>query len=330
MARAIANESNSRIVSVMSSSLKLAREVACEVSADTACASIEDIVGHSGVDAVYISNTNERHASSAISAARGGKHILCEKPLAMSMQDAHAIVEACAEANVTLGVNHHLRAAGAHRAIRDLVKSGVVGAVTSLRTQHVCYASPEARDGWRMKDPSRGAGVTFDLTVHTADLVRFLLGDEIVAASACTGKGCIARSGIEDTVTGAMRLASGAATSFFEAFSPVMGRSSLELYGTEGALIAHNTMSTGTTGTVSLAREHAWECVDVRERPDPYDESVAQFAQAVRGSGAPLASGRDGLRSLAVVLAVREAFRTGRSVPVDSDPAHSAPGYQDA
>ena len=77
--------------------------------------------------AVYIGSTNERHAAQAIAAAAAGKHVLCEKPLALNLAEARAIVAACARAGVVLGTNHHLRNAATHRALRDLVRNGAIG-----------------------------------------------------------------------------------------------------------------------------------------------------------------------------------------------------------
>src|SRR5690348_13721297 len=71
--------------------------------------SIDALLGDSDVDAVYVSTTNELHAEQAIAAAHAGKHVLCEKPLALSIDDALAMQRACDEAGVVLGTNHHLR-----------------------------------------------------------------------------------------------------------------------------------------------------------------------------------------------------------------------------
>ncbi|WP_163202505.1 Gfo/Idh/MocA family protein, partial [Citrobacter koseri] len=76
-------------------------------------------VGDQDVDAVYISTTNELHRGQVLAAAAAGKHVLCEKPLAMSLADARAMVDACRATGVVLGTNHHLRNAASHTAMRD-------------------------------------------------------------------------------------------------------------------------------------------------------------------------------------------------------------------
>ena len=88
------------------------------------------------VDAVYISTINELHHGPTMAAAAAGKHVLCEKPLALSVADAWEMVAACEAADVVLATNHHLPAAGTHRAMKELVAGGVVGRPLAVRVFH--------------------------------------------------------------------------------------------------------------------------------------------------------------------------------------------------
>jgi 1,5-anhydro-D-fructose reductase (1,5-anhydro-D-mannitol-forming) len=93
----------------------------------------------SGVDAVYIATTNDRHRPETVAAAAAGIHVLCEKPLATTLADAQAMVSACEQAGVVLATNHHLRNAATHRAIRDLVKAGRAPRPRHRRRPAVCW-----------------------------------------------------------------------------------------------------------------------------------------------------------------------------------------------
>src|SRR4051795_8557177 len=84
-----------------------------------------------GVDAVYISTTNEKHRPQALAAIAAGKHVLCEKPLAMTAAEAAEMGRAAEAAGVVFATNHHLRNAGAHIAIRELIATGRIGRVLS-------------------------------------------------------------------------------------------------------------------------------------------------------------------------------------------------------
>ena len=123
MINAIRNQPDAEIVAVMSSNADRATAYAQENGIAQGVGSLDALLG-SGVDAVYISTTNELHLEQALAAAKAGKHVLCEKPLALNSADARKIVAACKEAGVVLGTNHHLRNAGAHRAMRDAIKAG--------------------------------------------------------------------------------------------------------------------------------------------------------------------------------------------------------------
>ena len=96
-----------------------------------------------GIDAVYIGTTNDLHAERTIAAARAGKHVLCEKPLAMTLAEAEAMIEACSEAGVVLATNHHLRGAPTILAIRERFEAGAIG---------------EARRGARLPRPLAAPG----------------------------------------------------------------------------------------------------------------------------------------------------------------------------
>src|SRR5580693_4714141 len=108
MIEAINGQPDSTVVAVMSTSEERAKRYAAENGIPHHYASVEAFLADPEVDVVYISTTNERHKSEVALAARSGKHVLCEKPLALTMEDARGMLEACKKANVVLGTNHHL------------------------------------------------------------------------------------------------------------------------------------------------------------------------------------------------------------------------------
>src|SRR6202007_115586 len=85
---------------------------------------LASFVADPDIDAVYISTTNELHRDQVLAAAAAGKHVLCQKALALHVADARAMVDACAKAGVVIGANHHLRNAATHRAMRAAIKDG--------------------------------------------------------------------------------------------------------------------------------------------------------------------------------------------------------------
>ena len=106
---------------------------------------------------------------------RPGKHVLCEKPLALSLADAREMVAACARAGVVSGTNHHLRNAATHGKIRELIRAGAIGKPLFARVFHAVYLPPHLQ-GWRINNPGAGGGVILDITLsrrrHPALLAR--------------------------------------------------------------------------------------------------------------------------------------------------------------
>ena len=274
--------------------------------------SIEEALG-AGVDAVYVSTTNERHAAGVHAAVGAGCHVLCEKPLAPSLDQARAMVDAAAGAGVELATNHHLRNSPVIRALRGLVADGTLGHVLGVRVAHTNLL-PERLRGWRLGSEA-GAGVVLDLTVHDVDTVRFVTGMELVEVAAIgVAQGM---SGL-DAVAVAGRLGGDGADAtlhLHDAFTTPHARTAFEVFGTAASALATDAMSQTPDGEVVLRRADREEVlVDVGERENLYVRGLRAFAEAAAGRGDPPCTGEDGVRSLAGALAVTESLMTGRRV----------------
>jgi len=275
---------------------------------------IEDALGDPAVDAVYISSTNEKHKGQALAAISAGKHVLCEKPLAMTVADAAEMVRAAEAKGVVFATNHHLRNAGSHIAIRDLIRAGRIGKVLSMRVHHAVYLPPHLQ-GWRLDNPAAGGGVIPDITVHDADTARFHLGEdpvEVVAQAAVSGLG----QGVEDSAMSVWTMPSGAMVMSHESFTHRFAGSGIEVHGTEGSIFARGVMTQRPVGEVELVTEKGREAVRYSTH-NLYERAVGQFNDAVAGKGRPSADGWDGIKSLAVAMAVRDAAASGRKVAVN-------------
>ncbi len=269
---------------------------------------LDAMLGDPAVDAVYISSTNEKHRAQAMAAIAAGKHVLCEKPLAMAVADAAAMVLAAERAGVVFATNHHLRNAGSHIAIRDLVAAGRIGRVLSMRLHHAVHL-PAHLQGWRINDASAGGGVIADITVHDADTVRFHLNEDpvaVVAQATASGMG----QGVEDSVMSVWTMPSGAMVMAHESFTHAFAGTGIEVHGTAGSIFAQGVMTQRPVGEVTLVTAGGRSPVPYSSH-DLYARAVRCFVDAAAGTGRPAADGRDGVKSLAVALAVRDAALTG-------------------
>jgi 1,5-anhydro-D-fructose reductase (1,5-anhydro-D-mannitol-forming) len=297
---------------VFSSSLERGRSLAERCGLPRAYSSLAQLLADDTVQAVYISTTNELHAQQTVAAARAGKHVLCEKPLALSLDEATAMIRAAEKAGVVLATCHNFRGAATHRKLRELVESGALGAPVAMRIFHAEYLPPRLQT-WRLDGQKAGAGAILDLTPHDADVVRFVLGDEIEEVTAIAVNQGLAKAGIEDAVMGVMRTRRGVPVSFHDAFTVPHAGTGVQVHGTDASVVATGVMAREPLGEIVLLRNgREPEPVKVPDRIDPFARTVDAFSSAVRGTGEPLASGVDGARALAVALATASSARSGR------------------
>ena len=269
-----------------------------------------------GVDAVYVSSTNEKHASQTLTAIAAGKHVLCEKPLALTVADGRAMLRAADEQGVVLAVNHHLPGAATHRAIQHLVSSGNLGSPLAMRIGHAVMI-PERLKGWRLADVAAG-GVILDITVHDLSAAQAILGNTAEEASAIAvrqGAWGAVDQGPPDAVMATLRFGD-VLVQLHDAFTVAHCRSSLEVIGTEGSVLGIDIMTQEPVGTLWRTVGGRTDEVGVSGRRDLYDIALDGFRSAVAGLGRPAVDGIAGLSALAGTLAVAEAASTGRTVRV--------------
>ena len=301
------------IASVLSGDAARGADYAARHGIPGSVTSMGDLLATEGLEAVYISTTNEKHHPQALAAIAAGKHVLCEKPLAMTPGEAAEMVRAAADRGVVFATNHHLRNAGSHLAIRDLIAAGRIGRVLSVRVFHAVHLPPHLQ-GWRINDAAAGGGVIPDITVHDADTVRFYLGEdpvEVVAMAGTSGMG----QGVEDSVMSVWTMPSGAMVQAHESFTHPFAGSGVEIHGSEGSIFGRGIMTQRPVGEVELADASGRRTIPF-DTHDLYTRSLGLFSEAVAGRGRPSADGVDGVKSLAVAVAVREAAQTGRAVRV--------------
>lgn len=303
------------IVSVMSTDSARGRAYADAQGIAKSVTTLADLVNDPEIAAVYISTTNELHRDQALAAARAGKHILCEKPLAMSLGDARGMVKAAKDAGVVMATNHHLRNAATHGAMRAAIKAGRIGKPLAARVFHAVYLPPHLQ-GWRLDKPEAGGGVILDITVHDADTLRFVLDANPVEAIAFSQAGGMGKAGLEDAAMGVLRFENGVIAQFHDGFTTKYAETGLEVHGTEGSLIGRNVMSQRAAGTVTLRDANGEQELPLDHR-NLYETALAAFHAAIAGKGQPSATGEDGVWSLAAGLAVVEAARMGRTVSIE-------------
>lgn len=323
----IARAANACLTAVYDIDAEVNRQVAEQYSA-RACGSVEELLD-ADVDAVYIATPVDCHRGQTLQAAQAGKHVLCEKPLGLSVSEAEEMVEACRRAGVQLGVGLMMRFHAQHRAALEWARSGRLGTLVFGRGQLSCWYPP-IPGAWR-QDPSRGGGGSLiDMGSHVVDLLEMFFGP--ASAVACFVRNAVHDYPSEDSATVMLRFASGALGTV-DAFYCIPDRSSanvLEIYGSRGSILARNTIGQGERGEMSALLEESEAGYDAQQHqrsaegaliiaPEPinmYRAEIEAFGAAVlEGKPVPV-DGAAGLHSQKVMAACYESARTGRVVEI--------------
>jgi predicted dehydrogenase len=274
------------------------------------------------IDAVCICTPSGLHAQMAVDAARMGKHIIVEKPMALSLKDADAMIAAARDNGVKLCVAFQNRYNPPIQDLHEAVQAGRLGRLLLGNATVRWYRTQEYyEDGWHGTWAMDG-GALMNQSIHHVDALIWLMGEPVASVFAYSAT-LAHRMEAEDTIVAALRFASGALASI-EASTitfPTDLEGSLTLLGERGSV---------KIGGVALNRKEMWKIAGELERepeilsanqPDPlsvygtsHPHVFADFAAAVRENREPFVSGAEGRRALEVVLAVYESARIGQPV----------------
>jgi 1,5-anhydro-D-fructose reductase (1,5-anhydro-D-mannitol-forming) len=328
IAPAINAAQDAKLVAVCSRDPGRADAFAEKHGAKAAYPSLDDMLEDSRVDSVFICSPNALHASQGLDAAAAGKHVLCEKPMTTTHDDAIALVRGCRERGVKLGVGYHLRTHPGHILVRQAIAGGALGNITLAQSQWGFgvrgQGPPPPRTGlrqwWDQPELIGGASTMMGTGVHAADLLRFLLGQEVVEVAAITD-GQTADIPLEQLATMCLRFEGGAIGTVCCGRVLPDSRNDFTVYGSDGRVSGRATLWEARQGSVDVVSEtvnRSQEYAD--EYLGNFISELQDFHQAVEEDREPAASGVDGLRMVEVTLAMIESASTGRTVKVARAP----------
>ena len=299
IAPAIRESSNSELVAIQKRSLPAAKEKAQAFHIPFAFDSAEALVKHPDVDAVFIVSANSLHAPATITAARFGKHVLVEKPMAMNTREAKQMIEVCRSKDVKLMVGHMVRLSPLLLRMKELIRSGIIGNVEFVKAEYM-YDARLSQRRWLWDKKIAGGGATFDIGVHCLDTIRYLLDDDVVSVKSQLAP-LPTENTTEQTSLLALKFSKGTPASIYCSFISSFRRSIIEVIGQEGVLSAESfTLSNvilplkivlGKNGTIAETRE---EKIAV---PNLYEKEVTLFSNCILHNTASPVSGEEGLKN---------------------------------
>lgn len=318
--------SNTELCAVAGHNPGTVRAVAAEFGARACMSEPELFNGESQI--VYIATPVHVHLRQAKRAAESGKHIFCEKPLALDVAEAHEMVEVCRANGVKLGTALMMRFHAQHEAALKLIRDGTIGTPVFARAQLSCWYPP-IPGAWRQDPATGGGGSLMDLGAHCLDLLDMFFGR--IARVSCMTANRIHAYKSEDTAIVMIEFANGARGVVDVLFNvpDASSRNRLELYGSHGCILAEGTIGQGGMGEMIAYLEDAPGEYDARQSrgagknvpiaPAPvnmYRAEVEAFSRAVLDDTTPPVDGEAGLWVQKVLAACYDSARSGCAVAV--------------
>lgn len=325
IAPAINAAPNANLVAVYSRDADRANAFAERHGAAAAYHDLDALLQDSRVDAVFIISPNALHASQAIQAAAAGKHVLTEKPMATTVEDASAMIRSCRQHGVTLGVGFHLRFHPAHLEAQRLLASGTFGTIAltqgqwgfGVRGQAAPPPRPPLQQWWDDPELIGGASTMMGTGVHVIDLLRFLHGQDITEVTALAD-GQRPDQPLEQLLTMSLRLDGGSIATVCCGRRLPDSQNDVVIYGSEGRFAGRGTLWEAREGSLEVVSETVNHTAEYpRDMLANYIDELEDFHQAVQDGREPAASGLDGLRVVEVTLAMITAARERRTVTIE-------------
>ncbi|MEN8182862.1 MAG: inositol 2-dehydrogenase [Myxococcota bacterium] len=310
-ARHLAGLRDVRIVAVVDVREAAARACAREVGAKAVFRTPEPVVQSPDVDALVVCSDTDTHAGLIAAAAEGGKHVFCEKPIALDLASIDRALSQVRSAGVKLQVGFNRRFDPAVRRLHEAIRSGAIGSPELLRITSRDVEPPP------LDYVRRSGGLFLDMTIHDLDLARFLAGSEVrrvhAAGSVCVDPG-IGEAGDVDTAVVSLEFQNGVLATIDNSRRSVYGYDQrVELFGSRGLLTSGDAL----TGLVQAPARPPSRQAQLERYLDSYRLELEAFVACVREDAPPPVDGDDARRALALALAARLSLRESRAI----DPA---------
>ncbi|HWQ97678.1 MAG TPA: Gfo/Idh/MocA family oxidoreductase, partial [Clostridia bacterium] len=244
----IAAAPNARLTAVFDVDSAANQAVAAQFGA-TAAKSVGELLS-SGVDAVYIATPAHAHYEHVQAAVCAGKHIFCEKPLGMTVEDAEKMVDAARQAGVLFGCAFMMRFQSQHQAALKLIEAGRLGKPVYGRAQLSCWYPPMA-GAWRQDPAAGGGGSLIDMGGHCIDLLEMFFG--ATRRVSCFTRNTVQAYKSEDSAVALLEFESGAlgTVDAFFCITDEGSKNALELHGSMGSILAEGTIGQASQGKMT-------------------------------------------------------------------------------
>ncbi len=309
----------------------LNREVNLQVARDfnaKTVNSIDDLV-NTDIDAVYIASPANLHLDQAITCARKKKHILCEKPLGMTVSEAEKMAGICNEEGVLLGVGLMMRFVAQHQEALKMINEGKLGKPVYGRAQLSCWYPP-IEGAWRQDPKTGGGGSLMDMGSHCIDLLEMFFGK--VTKVVCFINNNVHPYKSEDSAVVSLFFQNGAlgTVDTYFCIPDNSSKNILELYGSQGSILAKGTIGQSPAGEMIAYLEESSSEYDAKQarsaaegfliNPEPvntYMAEIEEFSLAILEKREPLNNFKLGLRNQIILDACYRSAQSGKIITIE-------------
>jgi len=283
----------------------------------------KDLIKSGTVDAVSVCLPNYLHAPVSIEALDAGLHVLCEKPMATSQEEADAMIAAAEKSGKKLMIGHNQRFVKSHQKAKQLIANGEIGKVYSFRTAFG-HPGPEGwsvdgRESWFFEKEKAFIGAMGDLGVHKSDLLRYILGEEFTEVGAFVVTNAKEGTDVEDNAVCVIKTESGIIGTLAASWAYKKEDNSTVIYGEKGVLRLEDDPDFSLVAQYATGEVVKYELGKIQSNDEGGQSSsgvINEFVSAIVEDRQPLIDGTEGMKSLAVILAALESSETKTIAPV--------------
>ena len=313
VAPAVIDDPNSTLVAFASSSQARAEDFTARHGAQRAYSDIEAFLADPAIDVVYAASRVYEHLPQTVAAAAAGKHVLCEKPMALTGAECSEMIGACDEAGVNLAVAYYRRYYPKNVKIKELLDQGAIGTPVLVRMALTGNYDPTPDDPkfWRI-DPAKSAGGPIaDVGSHRLDLLCHWFGDPVAVAA--RNETLVHSYPADDSDMLLIKMASGVQVTASFHWNIGVGHDTLEMFGTEGALFC-----TPTDGpNLVLKTASGTEEFDLPNAENRHSPLIEDFSARVLAGDPPLYTGEDGAKTTRIIESSFAASRSENWVTIE-------------
>jgi predicted dehydrogenase len=322
---AFRNSKKSKLVALVSHDKKRAEQLGAKFGVKDCYAyeGYEECLRHPAVDAVFVASMNAAHAEQTVRAAAAGKHVLCEKPMAITVEECRRMIEACKENRVQLMIAYRKYFEPGSVALKKLAASGKLGRLKHIYSVYTEIVDPNKARAWQLNYKLAGGGSLMDLGIYCVNTMRWVAGSAPTEATAYSWTEDPKRfREVEDNISFRLKHADGLVCQGSSSYSAAAA-SFIQVHGDKGWAALNPAFAFEEERRLFGKIQGKW-FEKTFKVIDEFALELDGFSDCIHHGRAPEPDGMEGLRDIATVQAIYRSARENRTVAISTEADNSA------